>query len=245
MTALAISAAASGPSPLWYATRATGVVALVLLTATVVLGVAGTAGFAVPGLPRVVVAGLHRNIALLAGCLIAVHVLTAVADPYAGIRLVSAVIPFTSQYRGFWLGLGAVALDLLLAVTLTSLIRGRLSYRAWRLTHWLGYACWPVALWHGLGTGTDSRLPWLLLIDALCAAAVTAAACWRLSLARPGLRRATAIAGAVVLPVATAVFVVAGPLQPGWARRAGTPPALISGSARIPRDLRPQAGGRE
>ncbi len=112
---------------LWYATRATGVVALVLLTATVVLGVAGTARFAAPGLPRVITAGLHRNLSLLVVGFVAVHVLTTVADSYTSIGLSAAVIPFSSDYRRLWLGLGTIAFDLLLAVTLTSLLRDRLS----------------------------------------------------------------------------------------------------------------------
>jgi hypothetical protein len=97
--------------------------------------------------------------------------------------------------------------------------------------HWLGYACWPVALWHGLGTGTDSKLAWLLALDAGCVAVVAAAAGWRLSLAatRPGaLTWLLACAG---VPAATAVFVAVGPLQPGWARRAGTPMAQLAGSS--------------
>jgi sulfoxide reductase heme-binding subunit YedZ len=231
VTAVALAAAAGGGSPLWYATRATGVIALLLLTATVVLGVAGHARLEVPGLPRVITAGLHRNISLLVVALVGVHVLTTVTDSYTRIGLAAAVIPFSSGYRTFWLGLGAVALDLLLAVLATSLLRDRLPYRAWRAVHWLAYACWPVALWHGLGTGTDSREPWLLAADALCAAAVTGAACWRLSQAAPGPARAAAITAAVLLPLATAAFVLNGPLQPGWARRAGTPPALLSRAA--------------
>jgi sulfoxide reductase heme-binding subunit YedZ len=153
-----------------------------------------------------------------------------VADSYTHIGLSAAVIPFRSSYRGLWLGLGTVAFDMMLAVAVTSLLRDRLPYRAWRAVHWLGYACWPAALWHGLGTGTDTRLPLLLALNALCAAAVAAAAWWRLSLAQPGLGRAVAITGIALLPLATAVFVLAGPLQPGWARRAGTPPALLGSS---------------
>jgi Ferric reductase like transmembrane component len=230
MTRIPLSAASTGASPLWFATRATGVVALVLLTATVILGIAGTARFTAPGLPRVVTAGLHRNISLLVLGFVAMHVLTTVLDGYAPIGLASAVVPFSSSYRGFWLGLGTMAFDLSLAVAVTSLLRDRLSYRAWRSVHWLGYACWPIALWHGLGTGTDSRLTWLLALDALCVASVVAAAWWRLSLAQPGLGRTAAIAGTTLLPLATAVFLLAGPLQPGWARRAGTPVTLL-GSA--------------
>jgi sulfoxide reductase heme-binding subunit YedZ len=219
-----MTGAATGGSPLWYATRATGVIALLLLTATVLLGVSGIARIELPGLPRVVTAGLHRNLSLLVIALVGVHVLTTVTDSYTRIGLTAAVVPFSSGYRTLWLGLGAVAFDLLLAVLLTSLLRGRLPYRAWRAVHWLGYACWPVALWHGLGTGTDTRLPWLLALDALCAAAVTGAAGWRLSRAAPGPVRAAAITAAVLLPLVTAAFVANGPLQPGWARRAGTPP---------------------
>ena len=223
----------TGPSPLWYATRATGVVALVLLTATVVLGIAGVARFATPRWPRVITAGLHRNLPLLAVVFVAAHVLTTVLDTYAPIGWIAAVVPFTSAYRTFWLGLGAVASDLLLAVTVTSLVRARLGYRAWRAVHWLGYACWPVALWHGLGTGTDSRLPWLLALDTACVAAVTAALGWRMSLARARPSRLTASLICAILPAATAVFVLAGPLQPGWARRAGTPSRLLAGTASV------------
>lgn len=221
----------SGPSPLWYATRATGATALVLLTATVALGVAGTARFATPRWPRVITAGLHRNLSLLAVGFVAVHVATTVLDPFAPIGWLAAVVPFTSAYRPLWLSLGTIASDMLAAVVLTSLVRVRLGYRSWRTVHWLGYACWPVALWHGLGTGTDSKLPWLLGLDAGCVAAVAAAAWWRLSLAGDGPRRQAGLALTGTAVLATIAFVAAGPLRPGWARRAGTPVALLGGSA--------------
>jgi sulfoxide reductase heme-binding subunit YedZ len=227
MTPVTLGAASSDVSPFWYATRAFGVVALVLLTATVILGIAGTARFATPGLPRVVTAGLHRNLSLLVIALVAMHVLTTMADGYAPIGLASAVVPFNSAYRGLWLGLGTIAFDILLAVALTSLLRDRLPFRTWRGVHWLAYACWPVALWHGLGTGTDSKLSWLLALDAVCVAAIIGAVWWRLSLTAPGPGRAAAIAGSLLLPLATGIFVYLGPLQPHWAERAGTPAALL------------------
>lgn len=181
MTAAAFS---TGGSPLWYATRATGVVALVLLTATVVLGIAGAGRLAAPGAPRIVTAGLHRNLSVLVVALVAVHVLTTVADGYVPISLASAVVPFSAPYRRPWLGLGAVALDLLLAVGVTSALRDRIPRRAWRAVHWLAYGCWPCALWHGLGTGSDIRSGWLLALDAACLAVVAAAAGWRVWVAR-------------------------------------------------------------
>ncbi len=171
---------------LWYATRATGVMALVLLTITVMLGIVGVSRLKARRWPRVVTAGLHRNIALLVVAFVVMHVLTTVLDSFVSISLTAAVIPFTSSYRPLWLSLGAVASDLILALVITSLFRSRLSYRAWRAVHMLAYLSWPIALWHGLGTGTDTRLPLLLAIDALCMLAVSGAVLWRLRLA--GLR---------------------------------------------------------
>jgi methionine sulfoxide reductase heme-binding subunit len=220
----------SGPSPLWFATRATGVIALVLLTATVLLGVASTARFGTPRWPRLLTSGLHRSLSLLSVAFVAAHVLTTVLDSYTPIGWTAVIVPFSSPYRTLWLGLGTVASDLLLAVVITSLLRVRLGHRSWRAVHWLAYASWPVALWHGLGTGTDSKRPWLLALDALCVTAVACAIFWRLSLPRhlPGL--AARIALCAVLPAATAVFALAGPLQPGWAQRSGTPQPQLAAS---------------
>lgn len=220
--------AGAAPSPLWYATRATGEIALVLLTVTVVLGIVGSSGAASRSWPRVVTAGLHRNVSLLAVAFVAVHVATTLLDSFVHIGLATAVVPFSSGYRTFWLGLGTIASDLLLAVALTSLVRDRLPRRAWRAVHWLGYACWPAAVWHGLGTGTDGRLPWLLLLDAACLVAVAAAAWWRLGWAQASWRTAGR-AMTAILVLATLLFTVTGPLQAGWARRAGTPRHLLSG----------------
>jgi methionine sulfoxide reductase heme-binding subunit len=225
-----LAASSYGPSPLWYTTRATGVIALVLLTATVALGVAGTTRLETRAMPQLVRSGLHRNLSLLAVAFVVIHVVTTVLDPYAAIGFTAAVIPFTSAYRPLWLSLGTIAFDMLLALVLSSLIRSRLSYRAWRKVHWLAYACWPVALWHGLGTGTDSRLSWLLSLDAACALVVVAAVCWRLQLASRANARAAGFLGTAAFVLATIVFVVIGPLQAGWARHAGTPAHLL-GSA--------------
>ena len=223
-----LTAGGSGLTPLWYTTRATGVVALGLLTGTVVLGVAGVTRFASPRLPRLVTSGLHRNLSLTAVAFLAAHILTALLDTYAPVGWASVLLPFASSYRPFWLGLGTLAFDLMLALVVTSLLRARLRYRSWKAVHWAAYAAWPLALWHGLGTGTDGRLPWLLAIDAACVLAVLAALWWRLSVVGIARQRSAVVLASLVLTLATAVFVVAGPLRPGWARRAGTPAALLS-----------------
>jgi Ferric reductase like transmembrane component len=226
------AAVATATSPLWFATRATGLTALVLLTISVVLGILTSVRFARPAWPRFVTVGLHRNLSLLVLTFVGLHVLTTVTDPYASIGPVSAVIPFSSPYRRIWLGLGAVAFDLLLAVLVTSLLRVRIGLRTWRAVHWAGYLCWPVALIHGLGTGTDGAARWVLAVTAVCALAVAAAGAWRLAVGWPAhaaLRVATAVA-AMLVALGTAAWVWAGPLRPGWARRAGTPAALLARS---------------
>ena len=166
---------------LWYLARGSGLVALVLLTIVVALGIGARSGRTAFGLPRFAVNLLHRNAALLAVVLIAGHVISLFFDPYAQLRLVDLVLPFAAAYRPFWLGLGTLAFDLVVALVATSLLRHRLGARAWRAVHWCAYLCWPVALLHGLQTGTDGGTWWLRGVAALCAAAVVAAVGWRMS----------------------------------------------------------------
>jgi DMSO/TMAO reductase YedYZ heme-binding membrane subunit len=179
----------AGSRALWYLTRGSGAVTLLLLTGTVVLGIANTARWASPDWPRFVTERLHRNLSLLVLVFLALHVATTVVDGYAPIRWLDAVLPFRSAYRPLWLGLGAVAFDLLLALLVTSLLRARIGHGAWRAVHWLAYACWPVAFAHGLGTGSDPGHAWMLAVEVVAAAAVLAAGWWRLGIA-PGWRAA-------------------------------------------------------
>ena len=222
---------AAAPSPLWYLSRGTGAVTLVLLTATVALGIAGAQRWRPAAhVPRFLVDGLHRNLSLLVVVLLAAHVLTAVLDPFAHLRALDAVVPLASAYRPLWLGLGALALDLLIALVVTSLLRARLGLRSWRAVHWAAYACWPVALLHGLGTGTDASAPWLQALTGACAIAVGTAVAMRL-LGAPALDpalRAGALGLVAVTLAAGTAFAVQGPMRPGWARRSGTPATLLA-----------------
>lgn len=165
----------------WFVGRGTGVVTLVLLTVVCVLGIATRRGQPAFALPRFGVAAVHRNASLWALCLLGVHVTTMVIDPYAQIALVDVVVPFTSDYRPLWVGLGTLALDLLLALVATSLLRHRIGLRGWRAVHWLAYAAWPLAFVHGLQSGTDGRSAWYLGLSVLCGVAITVAVGWRLS----------------------------------------------------------------
>ena len=166
---------------LWYATRGAGAVTLILLTTVVVFGVLSTLRVQSDGWPRFLTTGLHRNLALMTMVFLALHIVTAVVDPFTNLGWTAALIPFSSYYRTFWLGLGAIGFELLLAIVATSLVRGWLGHRAWRAIHWLTYAAWPVAVVHGLGTGTDTWSAWMLAITAACVAAVGMAVVLRLA----------------------------------------------------------------
>ena len=221
--------AASGPSPLWYLSRGTGAVALLLLTVSVVLGILDQRRWHPPGWPRFVLDAMHRNVSLLVLALLTLHIASSVFDSFAPIRLVDAFVPFVSAYRPVWVGLGALAFDLLLAVLITSVLRRYLGHRAWRMVHWLAYFSWPVAVVHGLTTGTDVKATWLLVLTAACVLAVLIAAWTRVITANPEPtgRRTAALASLIVAPIVLGSWLPKGPLGEGWARRAGTPANLL------------------
>ncbi|HVM64695.1 MAG TPA: ferric reductase-like transmembrane domain-containing protein [Acidimicrobiales bacterium] len=234
-----IAAVSSHSRVLWYLTRGSGLVALVLLTASVVLGIVEVQRWATARWPRFVTAALHKNVSLLAVVFLGVHIATTVVDGFAPIGWIDAVLPFRSPYRPVWLGLGALAVDLLLALVITSLLRGRIGYRAWKAVHWAAYACWPVAVLHGMGTGTDTRLGFVLLLYFACLATVVLAVWWRLAGAfvqdrAAGSGAVAAAIASVAVPVGILAFLFAGPLKPGWSRRAGTPSSLVTTAAVAP-----------
>jgi hypothetical protein len=229
-----IQAVTAGPSAYWYLTRGTGTVALILLTLSVALGVANSRRLRTERVPRFVVDAVHRNVSLLAVAFTAVHVITSLLDGFAPIAVVDVFIPFVSAYRPLWLGFGAVALDLLLALVITSMLRRRFGYRLWHLTHWTAYACWPVALLHTFGTGSDVKFGWLLAISAICAALVIAAVLMRTAAGWPSRRgiRLTAILACAAVPAGLIAWLPSGPLAKDWAKRAGTPSYLLASSTR-------------
>jgi sulfoxide reductase heme-binding subunit YedZ len=164
----------------WYLARGTGAATLVLLTLTLVLGIVNVRRWAPRGLQRFVVDDLHRTLGLLVVILLGVHIAANVLDNFVSISLVDALVPFVGSYHPFWLGLGALSLDLLAALIVTSLLRARIGLRAWRAVHWVAYASWPIAVAHGIGMGTDAS-GWLLWLTIGCVALVAVAVTARLA----------------------------------------------------------------
>jgi methionine sulfoxide reductase heme-binding subunit len=166
---------------MWAFGRVSGIVALLLLTLSVLLGITTRSGRPLPGLPRFSIALVHRNVALLASVFLVFHVGSLLVDSYARLNPVDILVPFLGSFKPIWQGLGTVAVDLLIAVIVTSLLRRRLGVRAFKAVHWLTYAMWPVALLHAVGNGTNGMSGWFLLLAATSSIAILIAMGWRLS----------------------------------------------------------------
>jgi sulfoxide reductase heme-binding subunit YedZ len=168
-------------SALWYLGRGTGIVALLMLTVTMVLGITTRSGRSALGLSRFTVADVHRTASLAGVGLIAVHVGSLLLDPYAQLRLVDVVFPFLGAAKPLWLGLGTLAVDVLAILVGTSLLRHRIGPKAFRAVHWAAYLMWPLAFVHAIGNGTDAGTAWFRGVAVACATVVGAAVGWRLS----------------------------------------------------------------
>ncbi|RAN70756.1 iron reductase [Bacillus sp. SRB_336] len=166
---------------MWAFARVSGLVSMVLLTGSVLLGILARSGRPLLVIPRFSVSLLHRNISLLAVVFLVFHVVPLLLDSYARVNLVDVVVPFLGGYRGFWQGLGTVALDLMAAVVVTSVLRHRLGQRTFRVVHWATYVMWPLALAHSVGNGTDGTSAPVVAAAVVLTVAVLAAAAWRVS----------------------------------------------------------------
>jgi sulfoxide reductase heme-binding subunit YedZ len=226
----------------WYTTRATGIVALILLTATMVLGIL-TAGRAKSrSWPAFAQAELHKRISIMAMVFVVIHVLTSVLDTYVHLGWLSIVVPFSSSYEPFWTGLGTVAVDLMIAVAVSSALRQRISPRTWRGIHWLAYGSWPVAMAHSLGEGTDAAKLWMDAIAAVSVLAVAGALAWRIADHRRAKEEALRV-GATTRAVPSRAAVPAGrrvpppPGRPG--PHNGSAPRVVTSSTRLLEKDRP------
>lgn len=161
---------------LWFLNRGSGVVLLAVLTLSTVLGMSATSRTTGRRWPRYATQSLHRSVSLLSLALLVVHAGTAVLDTYVTgfvtITPLDAVVPFVGSYRPVWLGLGTLSLDLLLAVTLTSLLRHRMGHGSWRAVHLASYLAWALAVVHGFFIGTDSGTGWGLGVTVASVAVV-------------------------------------------------------------------------
>jgi methionine sulfoxide reductase heme-binding subunit len=166
---------------LWFATRGSGIVSLLLGSAVMVLGLLTSARWQRPGWPRFLTAELHRTVALVTVVFTGIHIVTAILDPFTHLGVAAALIPLASSYRPVAVAWGVLSVDVILAVVITSLIRDRVGHRLWRAVHWLAYAGFPLAVLHSITSGSDATAPWMLVVDVLSIGAVVVALAWRLA----------------------------------------------------------------
>ncbi len=201
---------------LWYATRASGIAAYVILSVVVCIGMSMGGKVASKRWPRFSVEDIHRFGGLLVGSLIAIHVATIAVDSFLPFSVVNLVVPFTSSYRPLWTGLGIAAAELLVALAITNHYRKRLPYAFWRKAHYANFAVWTLASLHGVMSGTDRGVWWLAIIYGLCIAPVVTLLVWRFG---QRTMRSGSVALAGVATVVLVPILIVGPLRhspPVW-----------------------------
>lgn len=187
---------------LWFATRGSGIVSMILFTAVACLGLLAVARTQATRWPRFLTVELHRNLALLSVAFLALHIVTAVLDPFTSLGIAAAIVPLASSYRPVAVALGVISVDLTLAVIVTSLLRERIGPRVWRAIHWASYASWPLAVVHTITAGSDAFAIWMLGVTGLCVVAVGACAAWRWTAGGMNCSRLAAVSSGSADPIA-------------------------------------------
>jgi sulfoxide reductase heme-binding subunit YedZ len=156
----------------WLASRASGLVALVLITAAVIVGLVQAGRLAEPRLRRRL-SSLHEQLTVTGIVAIAVHGITLLGDPWLNPGVGGISVPFTMAYRPLWTGLGIVAGYAGAILGLSFYIRRRIGPRLWRRAHQLTVVVYALAAAHTLGAGTDATTPWLRWFIAITAATIS------------------------------------------------------------------------
>lgn len=206
----------SSSPAVWYAARASGVAAYVVLSIVVALGMTLGGKAKSRMWPRFSVEDIHRFGGLLVGSLIGVHVLAIAADSFLPFSLVQLLVPFTSTYRPLWTGLGIASAEILLALAITNHYRKALPYSFWRKAHYLNFAVWGLASVHGLMAGTDRGAAWLAILYGVSVATVLMLLVWRFA---GHVFRSPRVATAGVVTVVALPLLILGPLRhspPKW-----------------------------
>lgn len=220
VVAVALARAAQGPdagTATWDASRASGFAGYLLLSGSLIAGLSLSLRFRPAGIPLTWTLETHRALAALALAFVVVHVVGLLLDPVVSFSPLDGLVPFTSSFRPFQVGMGTASQWLLVVVLASTALYGHISYSTWRRLHTLAFPCWALALLHSITSGTDTAAPLAVTLYALTAAAVAALLAIRLAgiaLRARGYgevaRRATSPASAPLTP--------AGPGSPGQRR---------------------------
>jgi hypothetical protein len=220
----------------WDAARAGGFAAYGLLTLAVAIGLVLRGRLSSERWPRMITYELHGYVSLLALVFLSLHVLAVAVDPFTHFGLGELIVPFVSHYRPLWMGLGIVALYLLLAVWATTLLRTRIGHTTWRRVHALAFGVYAAATVHGLGAGTDTRTSWGTAVYVASVLLVLGLSMRRLLVpagSRGQPRPALAIAAGVAA-LGVAAWAFSGPYAAGWGKHVRTAQAVAATTAATP-----------
>ena len=143
----------------WYLSRASGIVAWVMLTGSVLWGIVLASDLFPKWRRNAWLLSMHRWLAGMTFFFVAGHLVTLLFDSYAKFTVAALLIPYASTWRPTAIALGVVALWLLIAVELTALAMKKLSKTWWRDIHIASYLVfWSVSI-HGALAGTDTSKP--------------------------------------------------------------------------------------
>jgi hypothetical protein len=200
----------------WEVARVGGLLAYLLTTVSVVLGLLLSLKAHSARWPRFITNELHRHVTLLSLVFIAVHSLAVLVDPFTGFNLGEVLLPMASHYRPLWIAFGIGGAYLAVAIWLSEYVRPFVGYAWWHRFHMLAFVVFLLGTVHGLGSGSDSTAGWAVVLyggSVLVVSALVLARLGRGLAGRPGWAVGTVVAATVL---ALAFFAIRGPLYPGW-----------------------------
>ena len=178
------------PKAFWYLSRASAFTGFVLLWLSMASGLLISNKMARIWPGAFTAFDLHQFTSLLGLGFIVLHMLSLLGDHYIGYNLIQLLVPFAAApYRPLWVALGQIGFYLLIPVTFTFYIRRQIGNYAWRMIHFLSYAVFAMALFHGLSSGTDSSNVWVNWMYWLGAISLTALTIYRVAIKQMSLAR--------------------------------------------------------
>ncbi|HEY3310526.1 MAG TPA: hypothetical protein VGK00_02695 [Anaerolineales bacterium] len=164
MPNLANTLLGDSPKAFWYLSRGSAFAAMTLLWLSMALGIAITNKMARiwPGAPAAF--AIHEYVSLLGLAFAIFHALVLLGDRYIKFSLFQVLVPFTATpYRPVLVGLGQLGFYVWLLVSISFYVRSKIGPKTWRAIHYISFLSYAVALYHGITSGTDTKVLWAQL----------------------------------------------------------------------------------
>ena len=164
----------------WYIARSSGITLYLLLWLTVLFGLGMTTSALDRLGGRAMVFSIHRFVTDLAYAALALHLISLALDHYAPFQLADLIVPFYAMHGDVWIGFGVIAAWGMVIVGASFNLRRWIGQRGWRLLHFAAFPLYIIALFHGIGAGTDTASNWVFALYTGTLGAVFFLMCYRL-----------------------------------------------------------------